>query len=421
MYRKDRLDARAFVKAIPGEDWVLMAKSPRMLLHTRATTKGSEKNNENNHPVIGFGWVVVHNGSVTNDDDLWDYYHEKQQVERFAEVDTSAVPLVLSREAGSLEASLKQLTLLGGNATLGIWGLDYPETIVLARFGFNDLILFYDNATNILYWSSASSATQVIPGPLFGNHKFLTFSKLAEDHAMVLRPNREEVRVFKFTRRPFFQRRIVSPPTTQPTKATELSNNKVAEYPRLVTGVSITIPRKDALAHGAVATQVQWRATTLTSAKPSPKEDVLGGRWWKLAEDVASMLASPAVLVWPRPAGYGRWEFERTGETLIRRVFRPYGRTRKWWRRLFPDKVVQLPAALQENGTIDMDNRLPWEHYDVTVEYRQGRNMVVDGAMCPWCGIWEGVHAIRSNNWRCMYCNVRSLSLLTQGRNHDSR
>lgn len=63
-----------------------------VLLHTRYTTQGSTKNNGNNHPVVGHGITLTHNGVLSNDD----YVFKQLKVNRLHDVDTEAINAALS-------------------------------------------------------------------------------------------------------------------------------------------------------------------------------------------------------------------------------------------------------------------------------------------------------------------------------------
>lgn len=60
-----------------------------ILLHTRAATKGSRENNDNNHPIISEDIVGVHNGMIFNDDEIFRNF--RQHFSRKAEVDSEAI------------------------------------------------------------------------------------------------------------------------------------------------------------------------------------------------------------------------------------------------------------------------------------------------------------------------------------------
>ena len=63
-----------------------------VLLHTRFTTQGSTKNNGNNHPVIGHGITLTHNGVLSNDAHIFN----KLKIDPLYDVDTEAINAALS-------------------------------------------------------------------------------------------------------------------------------------------------------------------------------------------------------------------------------------------------------------------------------------------------------------------------------------
>ena len=66
-----------------------------VLLHTRFTTQGSTKNNGNNHPVIGHGITLTHNGVLSNDTHIFN----KLKINRLHDVDTEAINVALSHKS----------------------------------------------------------------------------------------------------------------------------------------------------------------------------------------------------------------------------------------------------------------------------------------------------------------------------------
>ncbi len=65
----------------------LHKNTKNVLIHTRAGTKGSEENNLNNHPIESHRYIGVHNGVISNDDELF----EKHSLFRAAEVDSEVI------------------------------------------------------------------------------------------------------------------------------------------------------------------------------------------------------------------------------------------------------------------------------------------------------------------------------------------
>ena len=63
------------------------------MLHTRYSTQGNKHNNGNNHPVLGHGYIVTHNGVIHGDDDY--VFDMLPHVTRLYTVDTEAINAAL--------------------------------------------------------------------------------------------------------------------------------------------------------------------------------------------------------------------------------------------------------------------------------------------------------------------------------------
>lgn len=61
----------------------------QVLGHCRAPTKGTPLNNANNHPIVTSSLIGVHNGSISNDDALFDEFSD--EIKRDAEVDSEVI------------------------------------------------------------------------------------------------------------------------------------------------------------------------------------------------------------------------------------------------------------------------------------------------------------------------------------------
>jgi len=63
---------------------------PRIVIgHTRAETKGDHRYNINNHPIKAGSVIGVHNGIISNDDKLFENYHER--FDRSGKVDSEII------------------------------------------------------------------------------------------------------------------------------------------------------------------------------------------------------------------------------------------------------------------------------------------------------------------------------------------
>lgn len=94
-YNNAPVKASEFVKS--RREFGLLAEARTVVLHTRLATKGTYKNPLNNHPVLAYTpqgqqVAVVHNGSVWNDDEVFDTY----RLPRYGQVDTEAIPAMIA-------------------------------------------------------------------------------------------------------------------------------------------------------------------------------------------------------------------------------------------------------------------------------------------------------------------------------------
>jgi hypothetical protein len=438
--RKAEGPADAFIKAQSDGLFNEVASSPRALLHARATTKGSEKENANNHPVFGLGWLAVHNGTINNDDDLWKYYTKTEGVKRFAEVDTSAIPLLLSR-GKDVKSSLQYMSLMSGSATIAAWNSQQVDQMVLGRFGHNDLYMFLDEVDQILYWSSSSAASYLMPGRRLGRHKFVTLSKLSEDYTMVLTPEGiDAVQVYKVTRNPFVWRRKeverTYPATETKTETGSRSNAQKSLPMRSMNQTTDTGGRLDVTFPNPTpmlaVTKVSWEgvaSNNIPTLRPTPLYEVLDYHWHSLTRMrylIGRMYNEEKPqkdVLWEVPTGYGRWAFPVPAYELNKdpeiekilwdRSFYPYKRTKGWFRVAYRLNI-QLPAALESptdaapTSYTQYDGHLVWETYNQTRLTIMGQTSMSLGFMCPWCGVWSSSIDIQDSHGYCDFCRITS-------------
>lgn len=143
MVQKDAMTASHFVK------WMDIPQGARTaILHTRLGTQGSEKDNNNNHPVVTGTIVGVHNGVVYNDFSLFRDMGMSDQ--RIAQVDTEAIFAAIAygrqvtedgkfRLAPTLEGVLKKITGSAAIAWLEIEG--DPNVLHVARIISSPLVV----------------------------------------------------------------------------------------------------------------------------------------------------------------------------------------------------------------------------------------------------------------------------------------
>ena len=377
VYRKQKGPAENLISSLKSETWAEIAASPRALIHARATTKGTEDVNVNNHPVVGLGWVVVHNGLIMNDDELFDYY----KIKRFAEVDTAAISLVLSLGKDYL-GSLQHLSLLSGSATTAVWSVHEPERIAIVKLGGNDVWLFLDESKNILYWSSAVEAIRDLPGPQLGPLRLRTIRSLPEDKVLVLSPGgRDATRLFAVTRSPFVQRWTAQRGTRHISMA-DTGSKKKGEV-----GFSY-IP-------------------STVKEKPAPCWDDVVHKWMILGLETNMFRSQLNLVSKTLHTPYGRWVFSRGKGVEIEREFFGLKRMKRYWAKT-RGHIPRFPAIFIERDHTEYDNLCALEHYTLKEKERAGAEIQTPGLVCPWCGAVARRVGWDTRQGRCDFCNIQS-------------
>ena len=104
--------------------------------HSRLVTTGSQKTVENNQPVIADGIVGIHNGIVTNHEELWDAF---PSLTRRYEVDTEVILALvrnhLQQSGSSVEALQHTFSLLQGATSVALLFEDLDQAILATNNG----------------------------------------------------------------------------------------------------------------------------------------------------------------------------------------------------------------------------------------------------------------------------------------------
>ncbi len=108
-----------------------------VIAHSRLVTNGTQEHNFNNQPCIKDGMVVVHNGIVTNVDELWARYTGR--IERHYEVDTEVLAalfrLFLKEGLGPVEAIRRVFAEMEGAASVAILINDAQQVLLATNTG----------------------------------------------------------------------------------------------------------------------------------------------------------------------------------------------------------------------------------------------------------------------------------------------
>src|SRR4030095_11211051 len=130
-------------------------KGTRILLaHTRWATQGLPAFMENNHPIRRGSFYVIHNGHVSNDQELF------QLADRvpFGQVDSEAIPARLA-SLGTLDKVPQVMEEIVGAAAIAAVDAENPRHLVLARGNSSPLhVLVTDK---VVLWGSTQDTVKV--------------------------------------------------------------------------------------------------------------------------------------------------------------------------------------------------------------------------------------------------------------------
>lgn len=137
----------------------LLKYNPNIVIgHTRQKTQGNENNNNNNHPILtDTGLSMVHNGIISNDDDIF----EKYKLERKAEVDSEAIIKLIEYfhiyKNKKLDESITEASgKLSGSMACALLSFNQPRSLYLwART--SPLILAYHKPTKSIFFFSTEA------------------------------------------------------------------------------------------------------------------------------------------------------------------------------------------------------------------------------------------------------------------------
>ncbi len=122
--------------------------------HSRLVTNGSQQNERNNQPLERQGDVLLHNGIVVNDDDLWKAH---PKLKRLAEVDSEVLlAMLVDGVSGDFTVSDSCKNLyrqIKGTASL-VWWNHNQKTMTLST---NCGSLYYCISNGMLYFASEKS------------------------------------------------------------------------------------------------------------------------------------------------------------------------------------------------------------------------------------------------------------------------
>lgn len=138
------------------------ADARTVLLHTRHWTKGDPVDHRNNHPVLSGSCFAVHNGQISNDDELF----EERKLARGADVDSIIIPAMVT-ESGFDNIKTIAEQWEGSFATAIIDPVKNPGELLLVR-GNHTSPLVMVNHDNYVIWASTQDAIKDAWVKVFG-------------------------------------------------------------------------------------------------------------------------------------------------------------------------------------------------------------------------------------------------------------
>lgn len=148
--RKDVVPAHRFVKRMKAEAAKWGIRKPAdvrtMMCHTRFATVGDSRDVKNAHPHVSGKTAIVHNGTIYNDNALFELSGKK----RFATVDSEAIAAIV--DAFGWDNVKDALELIEGGAAVSMIHGDHPRDLVLARV--SSFPLVYAVTDEFVIWAS---------------------------------------------------------------------------------------------------------------------------------------------------------------------------------------------------------------------------------------------------------------------------
>lgn len=152
---KSNQDALKFT-ASPAYARAFKKHNPTIVIaHNRLQTQGKAKNNKNNHPIeaIKTGLQLVHNGTINNDDSVFEDF----KLKRNAEVDSEAIIALLNyyklRKFKTTKAIQLASRQLRGSMTIALLNASEPKTLYLVASD-NPLWFAYHRPTGTIFFAS---------------------------------------------------------------------------------------------------------------------------------------------------------------------------------------------------------------------------------------------------------------------------
>ena len=159
---KDNVDAQQFTGTPQFLNLIhsISKNTTALLGHTRYMTQGSEKDMNNNHPIITDNIVGTHNGMIFNDVELFAEHYLERQAEVDSEVLFRMAEKCLSKKKGKklrMEKYIDMIEGVEGNMTTVFMNKNDPNKVYIFK-GDNPLSAYHNKRLGLMLYSSEEEA-----------------------------------------------------------------------------------------------------------------------------------------------------------------------------------------------------------------------------------------------------------------------
>ena len=172
---KDAIAASDFIRTKSYKKFIGQLSNTRFCIgHCRLKTKGSETKNKNNHPQYNkkSGFAIVHNGSISNDDEIF----KETKIDRVSEVDSEIILRLV--ESIGIKKAVKKLQ---GSFTFAAMNANKPDELCLYK-NRNPLYIAYLPKYKWIIFSSSD--------------KFIESALIVEDKIFDYFPTKRKITTF---------------------------------------------------------------------------------------------------------------------------------------------------------------------------------------------------------------------------------
>lgn len=174
---------KAMKKFIDGEDKAF-GRLSSVLVHTRAQTKGTHENRDNNHPIVSGRVIGVHNGVISNDEELFQDYTKAfpKLFTRKAKVDTEIIFRLLNHYIYTISEPVYDAIESTHKALTGGWACAFvaasmPWMLYLFKNSSPTAVLHYTLAGLVIFASDEFSIKRSVAGLDLGPYKEIEYPR----------------------------------------------------------------------------------------------------------------------------------------------------------------------------------------------------------------------------------------------------